>query len=518
MWTSLPAYCCSHLIVPLRMLSPPAAGAVVPPAVVPPAAGAVVPPAVVPPAAGAVVPPVEAFLSSPQAATRRPTRQSALKAPFRDFMYFPLRNRCTSKTWWKIVEILRTSTGTLACSSSQGKSYARLPANTSADMHGGPVATITLDDIDKIYDNGFQAVTGLSLEIDDGEFLVLVGPSGCGKSTALRMIAGLESISGGELRIGQRVVNNLEPKDRDIAMVFQSYALYPHLTVRDNIAFALKLQKVPKDEIDRRVADAARTLELTDNLDRRPAQLSGGQRQRVAMGRAIVRQPQAFLMDEPLSNLDAKLRVQMRAEIAKIQHDLNTTTVYVTHDQIEAMTMGDRVAVMSKGTLMQVDSPQTLYDRPDNLFVAAFIGSPQMNLLRGSYQANGSGGTLRLGSAIIALSSPPSALAAYSGRDIAVGLRPEHLTEAAAGEHNTISGKVTVREGLGSEVILHLDVDCHGVDTEAVRDAMEGESTGQSITARLPPHTGLRIDDTAHLVVDPAQLHLFDLDTSLAIR
>ena len=203
------------------------------------------------------------------------------------------------------------------------------------------------------------------------------------------MIAGLESITGGELRIGERVVNNLEPKDRDIAMVFQSYALYPHLTVRDNIAFALKLQKVPKDEIDRRVAEAARTLELTDNLDRRPAQLSGGQRQRVAMGRAIVRQPQAFLMDEPLSNLDAKLRVQMRAEIAKIQHDLNTTTVYVTHDQIEAMTMGDRVAVMSKGTLMQVDSPQTLYDHPDNLFVAAFIGSPQMNLLRGNYQANG---------------------------------------------------------------------------------------------------------------------------------
>jgi multiple sugar transport system ATP-binding protein len=381
------------------------------------------------------------------------------------------------------------------------------------------VATITLDGIDKIYENGFQAVTDLSLDIADGEFLVLVGPSGCGKSTALRMIAGLESISGGEMRIGERVVNNLEPKDRDIAMVFQSYALYPHLTVRDNIAFALKLQKMPKDEIERRVADAARTLELTDNLDRRPAQLSGGQRQRVAMGRAIVRQPQAFLMDEPLSNLDAKLRVQMRAEIAKIQHDLNVTTVYVTHDQIEAMTMGDRVAVMSKGTLMQVDSPQNLYDHPNNLFVAAFIGSPQMNLLRGKYQSGTGGGTIRLGSAIIALSEAPASLADYSGRDIAVGLRPEHLVEApSADTPNTISGKVTVREGLGSEVIVHLDVDCSGVDTEEVRDAMEGETTGQSVSARLPPHTPLRIDDTAHLVVNASQLHLFDLETGLAIR
>jgi multiple sugar transport system ATP-binding protein len=381
------------------------------------------------------------------------------------------------------------------------------------------VATITLNDIDKVYDNGFQAVTGLSLEIDDGEFLVLVGPSGCGKSTALRMIAGLESISGGEMKIGERVVNTLEPKDRDIAMVFQSYALYPHLTVRDNIAFALKLQKMPKEEIDRRVADAARTLELTENLDRRPAQLSGGQRQRVAMGRAIVRQPQAFLMDEPLSNLDAKLRVQMRAEIAKIQHDLNVTTVYVTHDQIEAMTMGDRVAVMSKGSLMQVDSPQNLYDHPNNLFVAAFIGSPQMNLLRGRYQTGAGGGTLRLGTATIALPTASESMAAYNGRDVAVGVRPEHLTEGAApGATNTISGKVTVREGLGSEVILHLEVDADGVDTEAVRDAMEGEKAGQTVAARLPPTTQLKLDETAHLTVNPSQLHLFDLESGLAIR
>src|SRR3954467_5437107 len=302
------------------------------------------------------------------------------------------------------------------------------PANTPADMYGGPVATITLEDIDKVYDNGFQAVTGLSLDIDDGEFLVLVGPSGCGKSTALRMIAGLESISGGELRIGERVVNNLEPKDRDIAMVFQSYALYPHLTVRDNIAFALKLQKVPKDEIDRRVAEAARTLELTDNLDRRPAQLSGGQRQRVAMGRAIVRQPQAFLMDEPLSNLDAKLRVQMRAEIARLQSDLGVTTIYVTHDQTEAMTMGDRVAVMRKGELQQVDDPQELYTRPVNLFVAGFIGSPAMNFVSARL-AQDDGGPIFVEFADVRLRVDDEAvharpaLAAYRDRPVVVGIR-----------------------------------------------------------------------------------------------
>ncbi len=383
------------------------------------------------------------------------------------------------------------------------------------------MATITLSDIDKVYDNGFQAVSNLSLEIDDGEFLVLVGPSGCGKSTALRMIAGLETISGGEMRIGDRVVNDLEPKDRDIAMVFQSYALYPHLTVRDNIAFALKLAKVPKEEIEKRVAFAARTLELTDNLDRRPAQLSGGQRQRVAMGRAIVRQPQAFLMDEPLSNLDAKLRVQMRAEIAKLQHDLNVTTVYVTHDQIEAMTMGDRVAVMSKGSLMQVDSPQNLYDMPDNLFVAAFIGSPQMNLLRGTYQSADNGGTIQLGSSTISVPAlMVASLAELNGRDLAVGIRPEHLTEAAAGGSatDTLTGKVTVREGLGSEVILHIEVDAPGVDTAAVRDATEGSVSGQMVSARLPPHTQLLVDDIAKLHVNPTQMHLFDLETGLAIR
>ena len=260
------------------------------------------------------------------------------------------------------------------------------------------MAEVVLDKIDKVYPNGFQAVTDLSLDIADGEFLVLVGPSGCGKSTALRMIAGLEEISAGELRIGDRVVNHMEPKDRDIAMVFQNYALYPHMSVYDNIGFALKLAHVPKEEMDERIREAARILELEDNLDRKPGQLSGGQRQRVAMGRAIVRQPAAFLMDEPLSNLDAKLRVQMRAEIAAIQRKLGVTTFYVTHDQVEAMTMGDRVAVIKDGVLQQVDTPQNLYDNPNNVFVAAFIGSPSMNLYEGAIALDDTGATVTLGS------------------------------------------------------------------------------------------------------------------------
>ena len=244
------------------------------------------------------------------------------------------------------------------------------------------MATVQLENVNKVYDNGYHAIHDLSLDIQDSEFLVLVGPSGCGKSTALRMVAGLESITGGDMKIGDRVVNDIEPKDRDIAMVFQNYALYPHMSVYDNIGFALKLAKVPKDEIDSRVRKAAEVLELTSNLDRKPGQLSGGQRQRVAMGRAIVRQPAAFLMDEPLSNLDAKLRVQMRAEIAALQRELGVTTLYVTHDQVEAMTMGDRVAVLKDGYLQQVDTPQNLYDHPDNVFVAAFIGSPVDEPLR----------------------------------------------------------------------------------------------------------------------------------------
>jgi len=387
------------------------------------------------------------------------------------------------------------------------------------------MGNITLDKMDKIYDNGFHAVRELSLEIKDGEFLVLVGPSGCGKSTALRMIAGLESITSGELNIGGRIVNDLEPKDRDIAMVFQSYALYPHLTVRDNIAFALKLRKMPKDEINRRVEEAARILELTENLDRRPGQLSGGQRQRVAMGRAIVRQPQAFLMDEPLSNLDAKLRVQMRAEISKLQRTLGVTTVYVTHDQIEAMTMGDRVAVLSRGILQQVDTPQNLYDRPDNIFVATFIGSPQMNMLRGEFRLadGGTGGMLRFGDQSLrvpasVLAQRP-ALAAYDGRQIAVGIRPEHMEDALLepGSGDTIVGTVDVREGLGSEVLLHVRINAAPVTVDAQPHESE-LGDGHAIVARVSPATKLQPDDKATLSVRTEELHLFDLESGFAIR
>ena len=384
------------------------------------------------------------------------------------------------------------------------------------------MGNIVLNEIDKVYENGYHAVHQLSLEVADGEFLVLVGPSGCGKSTALRMIAGLESISGGDMVIGGRRVNELDPKDRDIAMVFQSYALYPHLSVRDNIAFALKLKKMPKAEIDRRVDDAAKILELTEYLDRKPAKLSGGQRQRVAMGRAIVRQPQAFLMDEPLSNLDAKLRVQMRAEISKLQRQLNVTTVYVTHDQIEAMTMGDRVAVLSRGKLMQVDTPQNLYDFPNNIFVATFIGSPQMNMLRGRYDA--AAGTLTVGSSTLhvpasVVSARPS-LAAYDGRDLAVGVRPEHISDAALGGDtaSTLTGSVEVREGLGSEVLLHLEIDAPKVRAEDIESETPGDDTHSVIVARVSPHTRLQPGDRATLAVDTSYLQLFDLDSGLAIR
>src|SRR5829696_3480330 len=296
------------------------------------------------------------------------------------------------------------------------------------------MSTVVLENVNKVYDNGYHAIHDLSLDISDGEFLVLVGPSGCGKSTALRMIAGLETITDGEMRIGDRVVNDVEPKDRDIAMVFQNYALYPHMSVYDNIGFALKLARVPKDEIDTRVRKAASILELEQYLQRKPGQLSGGQRQRVAMGRAIVRQPAAFLMDEPLSNLDAKLRVQMRAEIARLQRDLGVTTIYVTHDQVEAMTMGDRVAVLKDGYLQQLDTPQNLYESPTNVFVAAFIGSPSMNLYEAEIDVDGQS-TLVLGDQRLALAPDAlerrSALREYDGRRIVVGIRPEDFEDAA---------------------------------------------------------------------------------------
>src|SRR3954470_12387739 len=297
----------------------------------------------------------------------------------------------------------------------------------------GRMADVSFDEVDKVYENGFHAVIDLTVDVHDGEFLVLVGPSGCGKTTALRMVAGLEDISDGTVTIGGRGVNDLSPKERDIAMVFQNYALYPHLSVAENIAFGLRLRKAPKATINERVAWAAKMLDLTPYLDRKPKELSGGQRQRVAMGRAIVRHPQVFLMDEPLSNLDAKLRVQMRADIAKLQRELQTTTVYVTHDQVEAMTMGDRVAVMSKGILQQVDAPQRLYDRPENLFVAGFIGTPPMNLLEGSVTVNG-GVSVGLGGNTLAI--PDQALASYpqlrdwNGRNVIVGLRAGDLHPA----------------------------------------------------------------------------------------
>ncbi len=379
------------------------------------------------------------------------------------------------------------------------------------------MASIALDSMDKVYDNGFHAVHKLSLDIKDGEFLVLVGPSGCGKSTALRMIAGLESITSGKLLIGDTDVTDLEPKDRDIAMVFQSYALYPHLTVRENIAFPLKIRKMDKAEIATRVNEASKILELDENLDRRPGQLSGGQRQRVAMGRAIVRQPKAFLMDEPLSNLDAKLRVQMRSEISRLQRTLKTTTVYVTHDQVEAMTMGDRVAVLSAGVLQQVDSPQNLYDHPDNVFVASFIGSPQMNLFSGSFRVVGDGGALKVGSQELRVSAATVAarpgIRRYDGKDVTVGIRPEDIEDASmvGSSSDLVKGIVENREGLGSEVILYSRID-------AKQAAGANSDTGGMFVARVEPHSRLQVGDEGSFAVNVDKTHFFDADSGLAIR
>ena len=388
------------------------------------------------------------------------------------------------------------------------------------------MATVQLDKVNKVYENGHHAIHDLDLDIHDSEFLVLVGPSGCGKSTALRMVAGLETISGGTMKIGERVVNDVEPKDRDIAMVFQNYALYPHMTVYDNIGFALKLAKVPKDEIDRRVRQASKILELDANLDRKPGQLSGGQRQRVAMGRAIVRQPAAFLMDEPLSNLDAKLRVQMRAEIAALQRELGVTTVYVTHDQVEAMTMGDRVAVLKDGFLQQVDTPQNLYDRPDNVFVAAFIGSPSMNLYETTITIDGDSGTMALGSQNLSLDA--SVLAArpalrnYEGRRVVLGIRPEDFEDATLvtnrREQASLIAPVTLVESLGSELMVHFRLDATTVDSgdpDAVEDG--GGDTAANAVGRFNPRASVRMGATAHIAVATENVHFFDHDTRKAI-
>jgi len=399
------------------------------------------------------------------------------------------------------------------------------------------VAGVTFDGVAKVYPDGTEAVSDLSLDVQDGEFMVLVGPSGCGKTTALRMVAGLEDISRGQLRIGDRVVNNVPSRDRDIAMVFQSYALYPHLSVYENIAFGLRLNRTPKAEVDRRVQEAGRVLGLTQYLKRKPRALSGGQRQRVAMGRAIVRQPKAFLMDEPLSNLDAKLRVQMRAEISRLQTDLGTTTVYVTHDQVEAMTMGDRVAVIRKGNLQQVATPQELYDHPVNLFVAGFIGSPAMNLFEARLeQMDGDlvavAGSQRIALGAETLSKRP-ALRTYEGREVILGVRPEDLDDVAlagpTSPDRRMRGKVVLREALGSEIMVHFTVDAPPAVTEDVRELAQDvgdERTVQDMAAggsdttvvgRFGARSTVQLGDTIEAAVDTRALHFFDPDSGLGI-
>ncbi len=399
------------------------------------------------------------------------------------------------------------------------------------------MAKVVMDDTQKIYPDGTQAIFDLSLEIEDGEFVILVGPSGCGKSTALRMVAGLEEISGGEIRIGDKVVNDLSPKERDIAMVFQSYALYPHMSVADNMGFALKLAKVDKEEIERRVKDAADILGLNEYLHRKPKALSGGQRQRVAMGRAIVRSPQAFLMDEPLSNLDAKLRVQMRAEIAALQTRLGVTTLYVTHDQIEAMTMGDRVAVLNAGRLMQADSPQTLYDHPDNLFVAGFIGSPAMNISVAKITKEDGKVFVELDKGTTKLQVPESALDHYpkaaerDGSEVVIGIRPEHYCPPSEVPDEQVwkHRKVELVEMLGSEMQVHFHTDSVPVVTDDMRAAIDDEEAfealkkqaetgGQTFTARFEPGKPPPVDSEIEIGVKTENLHFFDAETGQALR
>ena len=397
------------------------------------------------------------------------------------------------------------------------------------------MAEVEFSDVAKVFPDGTRAVSDFNLETRDGEFMVLVGPSGCGKTTALRMVAGLEDISEGEIKIGDRVVNEVPSRDRDIAMVFQSYALYPHLTVYDNIAFSLRLRKAPKAEVDKRVRDAARILDLEALLDRKPRALSGGQRQRVAMGRAIVRQPAAFLMDEPLSNLDAKLRVQMRAEISKLQRDLGVTTIYVTHDQVEAMTMGDRVAVMRRGELQQVAPPQELYDHPDNLFVGGFIGSPAMNLLEATLERADGGLAVALGSEKLRLDDQAFAtrpgLKDYEGRKVVVGIRPEQLEDAAVAgdvpEDRRLRGEVELREALGSELMVHFRIDAPPAITEEVKElAADVGATAEELgggeqhavmVGRFSADSKVREGETAEVAVDTRALHFFDKETGTAI-
>jgi len=396
------------------------------------------------------------------------------------------------------------------------------------------MASVTFAGVGKVYPDGTRAVTDLSLEIEDGEFLVFVGPSGCGKTTALRMVAGLEAISAGELRIGEVRVNDMDPKQRDIAMVFQNYALYPHMSVFDNIAFPLASQGVPKRTIRERAEQTAAMLDLTEQLKRRPRHLSGGQRQRVAMGRALVRQPRVFLMDEPLSNLDAKLRVQMRGEISRLQRRLGITTIYVTHDQVEAMTMGHRIAVMRKGVLQQLGPPQELYDHPTNLFVATFIGSPAMNLFHASVADGSHGLALDLGEHQLPVPPPAlnGALAGYRGHSVAVGIRPEHVCEpnGSRRDYPRISGEAVLVETLGSDRLVQLKVSADPVITEDLleiaRDVDEGgvemlqdetEEHTVHVTARFEPETEVPVGARQEVAIRPDKLHFFDLETGLRI-
>ena len=368
------------------------------------------------------------------------------------------------------------------------------------------MASLSLKNICKVYPNGFEAVKDFNLEVEDQEFIIFVGPSGCGKSTTLRMIAGLEEISSGELKIDGKLMNDVEPKDRDIAMVFQNYALYPHMTVFDNMAFGLKLRKVPKDEIKKKVEEAAKILDLEKLLDRKPKALSGGQRQRVAMGRAIVRNPKVFLMDEPLSNLDAKLRVQMRSEIASLHNRLKATIIYVTHDQTEAMTLGTRIVVLKDGVIMQVDSPQKLYNEPNNLFVAGFIGSPQMNFIDAVCKVEGERVTLNFEKTSVVL--PPAKAkklidGGYNGKTVVMGIRPEDIgdsqIEIEAHKDAVFETDVTGYELLGSEVLLYFNV------------------AGTAMTAKVDSRTTARMGDHITLAIDPEKIHCFDKETELTI-
>ena len=398
------------------------------------------------------------------------------------------------------------------------------------------MAAIVFDEVSKVFDDGTHAVNSLSVAIEDGELMVLVGPSGCGKTTALRMLAGLEEISDGTISIGDRIVNDLTPKERNIAMVFQSYALYPHMTVEDNLAFSLKLHKMPKKEVDERVHRAAKILQIEDFLKRKPKALSGGQRQRVAMGRAIVRQPDAFLMDEPLSNLDAKLRVQMRAEIHQLQRRLDVTTMYVTHDQVEAMTMGDRVTVMNAGHLQQVDTPQVLYDQPKNEFVAGFIGSPAINLVEARLQQTNGHYTVEFGEHRLAVDDRAmrnrSGLMDFIGRDVILGIRPEDFEDASiesdAPDDRRMKVNVDLTEPLGADVLVYFSSAATGVVSSAaeadvgedadVRLGGDDGAEGQTrLCARVSPRTHIRVGNDAQLVVDTSRLYFFDPQTRDAI-